>query len=57
MLDRSVQRREDSIRTFFTAVHKLWARLIMDPLYRVGDKIENPLFHQKVAEYLKNYIK
>ena len=57
MVERNPSQREDAMKYFFQHVHRLFARLVMDPLYRIGDKIENPLFHQRVQELLRQNVK
>ncbi|KNE65144.1 hypothetical protein AMAG_10797 [Allomyces macrogynus ATCC 38327] len=47
---------EDGIRNFFTDVHELYVKSLMNPFYEVNDPIDNPAFDLKVRTIARRYL-
>lgn len=47
---------DDSVRLFFIEVYECFLKLLMNPLYKRGEKIYSMRFNQKVSQIGKRYF-
>lgn len=47
---------EEAVRQFMTEVYEVWVKASMNPFYRMGEKIESPVFRSRVAVAGKKWL-
>ena len=47
---------QDNVRAFCNEVHELYVKVVLNPFYTLGGRIENQEFHDKVVACAKRYL-
>ena len=53
--DRSITN-NDGIKNFFQEVHETYVKAMLNPLYKMGSRIENKEFKAKVRSFAVRYL-
>eukprot|EP00051_Salpingoeca_urceolata_P035862 m.31731 g.31731 ORF g.31731 m.31731 type:complete len:147 (-) comp9826_c0_seq1:125-565(-) len=50
------QRNDDGIKNFFTEIHELYVKALLNPFYELGTPISSGHFRSKVAIYARKFL-